>query len=231
MIHSDGADSAGEAPDGEGGHPDGPPMGESFGESVDPGPGQAPGSDEPTDAPLTGEVGSDWSDLATAPGEPADREPPDSGAEEDSPTDGSADPEATVEAQRDEYLERLQRLQAEFENYRKRMTREQAQAHERGAQNLADQLLPVLDGCEAALKQGHDDVEPIHSQLMELLTKAGLERNGQPGDPFDPELHEAVMHEPAVDDDDGVSAIAEVLRTGYSWKGRVLRPAMVKVRG
>jgi molecular chaperone GrpE len=139
--------------------------------------------------------------------------------------------EATVETERDEYLERLQRLQAEFENYRRRMTREQAEAGERGAQSLALELLPVLDGCEAALQQGRDDVEPIHAQLMELLTKAGLERNGEPGDPFDPERHEAVVHEPAQEGEDAGSAIAEVLRTGYSWKGRVLRPAMVKVRG
>jgi molecular chaperone GrpE len=67
--------------------------------------------------------------------------------------------------------------------------------------------------------------------MMEILTRAGLERTGEPGDPFDPEIHEAVMHEPAEDGDEGESAIAELLRTGYTWKGRVLRPAMVKVRG
>ena len=152
-------------------------------------------------------------------------------AEDQAAPDDIAGLEATVEAERDEYLERLQRLQAEFENYRRRMTKEQSEALGRGAQALAIELLPALDGCEAALQQGHDDVEPIYGQLMEILTKAGLERNGEPGDPFDPEMHEAVMHEPAEDDDDDVSAIAEVLRTGYSWKGRVLRPAMVKVRG
>ena len=152
-------------------------------------------------------------------------------AEDPAAPDDIAGLEATVEAERDEYLERLQRLQAEFENYRRRMTKEQSEALGRGAQALAVELLPVLDGCEAALQQGHDDVEPIYGQLMEILIKAGLERNGEPGDPFDPEMHEAVMHEPAEDGDDDVSAVAEVLRTGYSWKGRVLRPAMVKVRG
>jgi molecular chaperone GrpE len=139
--------------------------------------------------------------------------------------------EATVEAERDDYLERLQRLQAEFENYRRRMTKEQAEARDRGAQALAAELLPVLDGFEAALQQGSDEAGPIHSQIVEILTKAGLERTGEPGDPFDPEIHEAVMHEPAEDGAEGESTIAELLRTGYSWKGRVLRPAMVKVRG
>jgi molecular chaperone GrpE len=177
---------------------------------------------------------------ADAPVEPArdDAAPDEPPADDDVPLvddevilDDIAGLEASVEAERDDYLERLQRLQAEFENYRKRMTRQQSEAIERGAQGLAVELLPVLDGCEAALDQGRDDVGPIHSQLMELLGKAGLDRNGEPGDPFDPEMHEAVMHEPAGEGAEGQSEIAEVLRTGYSWKGRVLRPAMVKVRG
>ena len=178
-------------------------------------------AEDAADAPL---------DITVDDGD-VEQEPGDEPAADQAVLDDIAGLEVTVEAERDEYLERLQRLQAEFENYRRRMTKEQSEAVGRGAQALAIELLPALDGCEAALQQGHDDVEPIYGQLMEILTKAGLERNGEPGDPFDPEMHEAVMHEPAEDDEDDVSAIAEVLRTGYSWKGRVLRPAMVKVRG
>jgi molecular chaperone GrpE len=163
-------------------------------------------------------------DQAPEAGE--DGDPHDAGASV--PGDGPAS--AGSEAERDEYIDRLQRLQAEFENYRKRMTREHTEAAGRGSQALAAELLPVLDGCDAALQQGRADVEPIRDQLVEILTKAGLEQNGAPGDPFDPECHDAVMHEPA-DDPADESTIAEVLRTGYSWKGRVLRPAMVKVKG
>lgn len=184
-------------------------------------PGEGPPGRPPVEGPGAGPA-DDPVEPGGAPGEPADDE---------LIIDDIVGLEATVEAERDDYLERLQRLQAEFENYRRRMTKEQSQSLERGAQGLAVELLPVLDGCEAALRQGHEDVAPIHAQLFEILTKAGLERNGELGDTFDPELHEAVMHEPAEEGADGVSEIAEVLRTGYSWKGRVVRPAMVKVRG
>lgn len=188
-------------------------------------------------APSEADAGDDRPG-AESEGRESDQPAPTSGETDDgaaSEADPSPPPAgdgdlAATEAERDEYLERLQRLQAEFENYRKRMTKEQGEALQRGAQHLASELLVVLDGCEAALQQGLDDVGPIRNQLVEILTKSGLETTGAEGDPFDPELHDAVMHEPA-DDGDDASTIAEVLRTGYSWKGRVLRPAMVKVRG
>jgi molecular chaperone GrpE len=209
------------------------------------GPGAPPapsGDDAEADRPDPAEAEVVAEPAPSEPGsaEQGDQRPPHGAGDENDgsepePGVGAAegsDDEAprSVEAERDDYLDRLQRLQAEFENYRKRMTREQAEAISRGSQALAAELLPVLDGCEAAVQQGQTEVEPIGNQLFELLTKAGLERTGAPGDPFDPELHDAVMHEPAEDGQDG-SVIAEVLRTGYSWKGRVLRPAMVKVRG
>lgn len=215
------------------------------------GPGARPAapSDDPAEADVTadgapdggaddsaGDAASDDVVAADADAEQAesDSDGPDAAVtdlDEAAATDGADDDAPrSVEAERDDYLDRLQRLQAEFDNYRKRMTREQGEALNRGSQALAAELLPVLDGCEAAVQQGQAEVEPIRNQLVELLTKAGLERTGEPGDAFDPELHDAVMHEPAEDGQDG-SVIAEVLRTGYSWKGRVLRPAMVKVRG
>ena len=89
------------------------------------------------------------------------------------------------------------------------------------------QLLPVLDACDAAVQHGAEDVVPVQNQLVDTLTKLGLERLEPEGAAFDPNFHEAVMHEPG---DDG-PLVAEVMRTGYSWKGRVLRPAMVKVKG
>ena len=135
-----------------------------------------------------------------------------------------------LERERDEYLDGLRRVQAEFENYRKRVIQQQSEHAERATEALVTELLPVLDACDAALQHGADDVAPVHAQLLDTLTKQGLERLDPAGEAFDPNFHAAVMHEES--DDDGAGAVvAEVLRTGYSWKGRVLRPAMVKVKG
>lgn len=135
-----------------------------------------------------------------------------------------------LERERDEHLDQLRRVQADFENYRKRTIAQQAEVAERANESLVGQLLPVLDACDAAVQHGADDVAPVQAQLVDALTKAGLERLDPAGEPFDPNFHEAVMHEPADGDESG-PVVAEVLRTGYTWKGRVLRPAMVKVRG
>jgi len=136
---------------------------------------------------------------------------------------------AAIAAQRDEYLALAQRLQAEFENYRKRATKEREDAQSWGASRLAEQLLPVLDACDSALVHGAEAVNPIYRTLIEALTKAGLEVIPSDDVAFDPREHDAVMHEPS--EDGGESVVAETLRTGYRWNGRVLRPAMVKVRG
>ena len=120
------------------------------------------------------------------------------------------------------------RLQADFENYRKRVTAQQSDDVERAAGRLVESLLPVLDACEAAFAHGVDGVEPIWSQLMGVLQKQGLEALDLAEKPFDPALADAVMHEPG---DAAEPTVSDVLRTGYRWKGKVLRPAMVKVRG
>lgn len=135
-----------------------------------------------------------------------------------------------LERERDDYLDQLRRVQADFENYRKRVIGQQADVVERAAESLVQQLLPVLDACDAAVQHGAEDVVPVQNQLVDTLTKLGLERLEPEGAAFDPNFHEAVMHEPGEGDDDG-PLVAEVMRTGYSWKGRVLRPAMVKVKG
>ena len=99
---------------------------------------------------------------------------------------------------------------------------------DRATGRLVEALLPVLDACEAAFSHGVDGVEPIWSSLIGSLAKQGLVALDLQGKPFDPTVAEAVLHE---EGDGGEPVVVEVLRTGYEWKGRVLRAAMVKVRG
>lgn len=140
-----------------------------------------------------------------------------------------ADLERTT-GERDEYLDSLRRNQAEFENYRKRIAKHAADDAARAAESLVDKLLPVLDACDGAIAHGAAEVEPIFAALLGTLEKEGLERIDPSGETFDPNEHEAVLHEPAEGDDDG-TVVSDVLRPGYRWKGRIVRPAMVKVRG
>ena len=141
-----------------------------------------------------------------------------------------------LQSERDEYLETLRRVQAEFENYRKRVIKEQTALVDRATEGLVEQLLPVLDSFELALKNfdaaGSENtesvrkgVELVYAELLGVLEKAGLSRVEAEGKPFDPNVHEAVMQE----EGDGEPVVTDVLRTGYTLKGRVLRPAMVKV--
>jgi molecular chaperone GrpE len=138
---------------------------------------------------------------------------------------------AKAEAQRDEYLDSLRRLQADFENYKKRIARQHADIQERAAEKLVESLLPVLDNFDLAMSHAAGDagLEPIHRSLLTVLGAAGLERMDPAGQPFDPNEHDAVLHEPG--GDSGEPEVIEVMRAGYRWKGRVLRPAMVKVKG
>ena len=140
---------------------------------------------------------------------------------------GEIDLEALV-AERDEFRDTMLRVKAEFDNYRKRVAREQDDLRERANENLAEKLLVVLDACEAAIGHGSADVEPIAKMLIDLLGTEGLVRLAPANEVFDPNLHDAVMHE---EGDGGESIVIETLRTGYQWKSRVLRPAMVKVKG
>jgi molecular chaperone GrpE len=134
-----------------------------------------------------------------------------------------------VAGERDEYLDQLRRVQADFENYRKRVMKQQAETVERATEGLVAELLPVLDACDAALAHGDASIEPIAKALIDVLEKQGLDKLAPDGEAFDPNRHEAVAHEP--DDDSAGLTVTEVLRPGYVWKGRVLRPAMVRVRG
>jgi len=140
-----------------------------------------------------------------------------------------ADPEAAAEvleadlasiaAQRDEYLALAQRLQAEFENYKKQTMRRNTEVVEHAGAQLANKLLPVLDAFDNAIIHGID-----------TLQKEGLDVIDTDGVVFDPNLHEAVMHEEG-DADQREPVVTDTMRTGYTWNGKVLRPAMVKVKG
>ncbi len=150
------------------------------------------------------------------------------------------DPLEVLASERDEYLLALQRTQADFENYRKRIQRMQEEQSARAASSLVAKLLPVMDTLDLA--QAHqseasaesDDAKALsaaRAMLLDILTKEGLERVDQAAVPFDPAVHDAVAHSDGEDDDDGEVVIDEILRSGYRWRGQVLRPAMVSVRG
>ncbi|KJE77223.1 nucleotide exchange factor GrpE [Ferrimicrobium acidiphilum] len=146
------------------------------------------------------------------------------------------DPLADAERERDSYLEALQHLQADFENYKKRVLRQQSELGAAGSRNLVTKLLPALDTLTLALahatsESGSDEVASVLSQIsaafVEVLAKEGLEVIEPLGKRFNPEEAEAVAHE----DGDGEPTVSEVFRVGYRWHGQTLRPAMVKVTG
>ena len=133
------------------------------------------------------------------------------------------------------YRDHLQRLQAEFDNYRKRVLREQTSAVELAAQPVLQRLLEVLDDFDLALMHAQDrpdfdrflhGVELVYAKLFDTLRAEGLERMDAHGKPFDPEFHEALMQS---GEGEGEPVVADVLRPGYTLKGRVLRPAGVRV--
>ena len=144
-----------------------------------------------------------------------------------------------IERQRDDYLNSLQRLQADFENYRKRVARTSEDVAARAAADVIAKLLPVLDALDLA--EAHfgsaspaelDSLEAkalvqARSLMLDTLVREGLIRIDEVGAAFDPKVHDAVAH---VEGDDG-QVVDDVLRAGYQWRGVVLRPAMVRVKG
>ena len=161
--------------------------------------------------------------------EPGAAEPESGGPEpgsEDAPLELAA-----VVAERDAYLDDLQRVTAEFTNFRRQTIKRNTELVAQAASRLAKALLPVLDACEAAVSQGVEGIEAVQAQMLGVLSAEGLTVLGSVDEPFDPGFHEAVMSEDASDDGEAAPVVAEVLRTGYAWNGRVLRPSMVKVRG
>jgi molecular chaperone GrpE len=158
-------------------------------------------------------------------------EPSDAGAEEAAQFESDL---ASLQRERDDLLDTTRRLQADFENYRKRVLREQTALVERATERLLEQLLPVLDSFELAVRNldGSDvdekvrkGIDLVYAELIAVMERAGLQRIEAKDAPFDPNEHEAVLQ----DDGDGEPHVEDVLRTGWKLKGRVLRPAMVKV--
>ena len=134
-----------------------------------------------------------------------------------------------------EYLDHLRRLQAEFDNFRKRTLKQQSHAVELAAQPVVARLLEVLDDFELALLHAAEDVdqdrllkgvELVYAKLVDALGAEGLERIEAEGEPFDPSLHEALMQ---TGDGEGEPHVAEIFRQGYRLRGTVIRPASVRV--
>ena len=157
---------------------------------------------------------------------------------EHTPTNGSGETSTSEDAlqrERDELQDRLLRTAAEFDNYRKRMDKERRDLAEFAAAGIVTELLPVLDNFERALQApsaGEPDalrkgVELIHKQLFDLLLKRGVKPIEALGADFDPNIHEAVIHEASHEHRDG--EVMQELQRGYRLGERLLRPAMVKV--
>jgi molecular chaperone GrpE len=138
-----------------------------------------------------------------------------------------------VAAQRDEYLALAQRTQADFENYRKRMSREASGALARGIAKLAKELLPALDSLDRALEGAAQDdplldgVRLVRSELSAALARVGVERFSPCGERFDPAQHEAMAVRESEDAESG--AVIEVYQAGYRMGDTIIRPARVVV--
>jgi molecular chaperone GrpE len=130
-------------------------------------------------------------------------------------------------AERDQFKDIAQRVQADFDNYRKRVQQQIRDEATRASGKLAEAMLPVLDATEAAYLRHPDEVGPLLNLMLSELRKQGLETMHLQDQPFDPNVAEAVAHEAG---DGGEVVVAEVLRSGYTWNGRTLRPAMVRTR-
>lgn len=140
-----------------------------------------------------------------------------------------------LEAEYEKTYDRMLRIQAEFDNYKKRTQREKAAERKYRSQDLATQLLPALDNFERALaieateetKSILEGISMVYEQIKEALKSEGIEEIEAVGKEFDPNLHHAVMQ--VEEEDQASNTVVEVLQKGYQLKDRVIRPAMVKV--
>lgn len=136
-----------------------------------------------------------------------------------------------------EYKERFVRSMADFDNYRRRVTREKEEARKFAAADLVEALLPVIDNMALALQSARahhpeaaavlDGVDMIHNQLRSVMKSNGVEEVNPQGQPFDPNLHESIARHPSPDVPDG--HVMAVTRTGYTLNGRLIRPASVVI--
>ena len=134
---------------------------------------------------------------------------------------------AALIAERDAMKDLAMRVQADFENYRRRTATQHTAEVDRATGRLAEALLPVLDAAEAAYIQHPEEIGPVLNVLLGELRKQGLETLDIEDQPFDPEVADAVAHEPGEGHE---VVVAEVLRSGYRWRGKTLRPAMVRTK-
>ena len=132
------------------------------------------------------------------------------------------DPVATLTAD-------LQRLQAEYSNYRKRVERDRAVAHESAVAAVLTELLALLDDVDRAEQHGElsGGFKAVADHLNSITSRIGLEKYGTEGEAFDPQIHEALMHDESADV--AVATASKILQPGYKYKERILRPARVAV--
>jgi molecular chaperone GrpE len=123
----------------------------------------------------------------------------------------------------------LQRLQAEYANYRKRVERDRAVAHESAVGAVLTELLALLDDVDRAEQHGElsGGFKAVADQLNSITSRIGLEKYGTEGEVFDPQIHEALMHDESADV--AVATASKILQPGYKYKERILRPARVAV--
>ena len=141
---------------------------------------------------------------------------------EDVAPDQETDPVATLTSD-------LQRLQAEYANYRKRVERDRSLAHEMAIGAVLTELLALLDDVDRAESHGEltGGFKAVADQLNTIVSRIGLEKYGTHGEVFDPQIHEALMHDTSADV--AVPTASKILQPGYKYKERILRPARVSV--
>jgi molecular chaperone GrpE len=197
-------------------------------------PGEPAGEEDPrNEAQRVAETERVANGGAAGGGEPA------GGGHPDVDAGSTGEPEddlSRAQRERDEYLDLARRAQADFENYRKRAARETAAAGERARSGLVRELLPVVDNLERALLSAGDGeqhlaegVKLVHSELVAVLERNGVEQFDPAGEPFDPAVHEAL----STRSQDGAAPglVLDVLEKGYRTNGTVIRPARVIVSG
>jgi molecular chaperone GrpE len=219
-------------------------------EQPGPPPTPAEGEDTVTSREESGEPAGD-EDASNEAEREAETDRPTDDGETEARAEEEAEPEdplARAEAERDRYLELAQRTQADFENYRKRAAKEAALSGERAKSGLVRELLPVVDNLERALataqgarEAGHpasggedeqhlaEGVRLVHSELIAVLERNGVEQFDPRGESFDPSVHEALSTRS--DGETGPGVVLDVVEKGYRTNGTVLRPARVVVSG
>src|SRR5919107_5475622 len=165
-------------------------------------------------------------------GEPSGEEDPANEQQAMEDKESASEPESAE--QPEDYLALAQRIQADFENYRKRAAREAAAAGERARSGLVRELLPIVDNLERALASAEEreqhlaqGVRLVHSELIAVLERNGVEQFSPEGDKFDPAEHEAL----SVRNEGEAGIVVEVVERGYRSNGTILRPARVVVSG